>query len=220
MLLVDYGVDQADVSRLDPNSNYIWKKVHQEFNDFCRALTGCAQCCKMGSPTLCQFVPLARRLRDLNSHLLTDQSHFDFSDLAIMLYYYDTHRRPLEPTIYKNGRTGYFGVLQELISEVLIRGTNRLQRKLSVNVNKLIPKVVRDPKQRKRMISIAEDIAVQHGLCLYRSAKSVISKPLFERIYKDGFLVQKQRMSWVERFNNACTLQASKRRELGIKRDE
>ena len=35
-----------------------------------------------------------------------------------MLYYYHTHRRPLDRTSYKNGKTGYFGVLQELISEV------------------------------------------------------------------------------------------------------
>jgi hypothetical protein len=139
-------------------SSYIWKKVHQELNEFCRVLTDCAQCCKAGSPTLCQFVPLARRLSDLNSHLLSDQSNFkfDFSDLAIMLYYYDTRRRPLEPVVYKTVRTGYIGVLQELIFEVPLRGSNRLQCKLSLHVNELLPKVVRDPKQRKRMLSIAE----------------------------------------------------------------
>jgi hypothetical protein len=201
MLLVDYGVDQADTSRIGPR--YIWAKEYQEFNDFCRALVDCAQYCKQGSSTRCQFSTLAKRLTDLNSSFLGSQ--FDFSDLAIMLYYYDTHRRPLEPTSYKEGMTGYFGVLQELISEAPLKGTNRLQRKLSVDVNEFIPIVVKTPWQRKRMISIAEDIAAKYGLCLYRLAQS-ISKPLFEQRYKDGFLIQK--MNWVKAFKNSFTLWA------------
>jgi hypothetical protein len=36
----------------------------------------------------------------------------------------------------------------------------------------------------------------------------------------DGFPLDKQKTSWVERFNNACTLRTSKRRGLGIKRNE
>jgi len=198
MLLVDYGIDQADISGI--GLAYIWAEEHQEFNDFCRALVDCAQSCKQASSTLCQFDTLAKRLMDLNSSESSRYYRFDFSDLAIMLYYYDTHRRPLEPTSYNKGMTGYFGVLQELISEVPLRGTHRLQRKLSVDVNELIPMVVNCPWQRKRMISIAEDIAAQYSLCLYRPAQG-ISKPIFEKKYRDGFLIP---TNWVKRVKNTC----------------
>jgi hypothetical protein len=206
MLLVDYGIHQADMSGI--GRAYIWAKEHQEFNDFCRALVDCAQSCKQASSTLCQFDTLAKRLIDLNSYSLYSQ--FDFSDLAIMLHYYDTHRRPLEPTSYNKGATGYFGVLQELISEVPLRGTNRLQRKLSVDVNELIPRVVKDPWQRKRMIYIAEDIAAQYNLCLYRPAQG-ISKPIFEKKYRDGFLIPKT--NWAKRVKNTCKVWAVKTRD-------
>jgi hypothetical protein len=62
---------------------------------------------------------------------------------------------------------GYTGIIQKLISEIASRGSDRLQRKLSVDVNELMPKVVRDPGIRQRMITAAEGIAAQHGLCLY-----------------------------------------------------
>ena len=207
MLLVDYGIDEADISGI--GWEYIWAKEHQEFNDFCRALVDCAQSCKQSSSTLCQFDTLAKRLIDLNPSFLYCQ--FDFSDLAIMIYYYDTHRRPLEPTSYNKGMTGYFGVLQELISEVPLRGTNLLQRKLSVDVNELIPRVVKDPWQRKRMIYIAEDIATQYNLCLYCPAQG-ISKPIFEKKYRDGFLIPKT--NWVKRVKNTCKLCAFKGRDF------
>ena len=202
MLLVDYGIHQVDMSGVGP---YIWAEEHQEFNNFCQALVECAQSCKQASSTVCQFDTLAKRLMDLTSFL---HPRIEFSDLAIMLYYYNTHRRPLEPTSYNEGMTGYFGVLQELISEVPLRGANRLQRKLSVDVNELIPKVVRDPWQRERMISIAEDIAEQYNLCLYRPAQG-ISKPTFEKKYKDGFLIP---TNWVKRVRNDFTLWADQTR--------
>lgn len=74
---------------------------------------------------------------------------FNFSDLVIMLYYYNTHRKPLDSIDYDRGMTGYSGVLQELISEVPLRGANR---KLSVDVNELIPKNREGSYKRKRMI--------------------------------------------------------------------
>ena len=48
--------------------------------------------------------------------------------------------------------------------------------------DELIHKVVTDPRRRKRMILIAEDIAAQRGLCLYHVAKSIIKLP-FEKKY-------------------------------------
>jgi hypothetical protein len=208
MLLVDYGIYQADISGI--GLAYIWAEEHQEFNDFYRALVDCAQSCKQASSRLCQFDTLAKRLIDLN-YSTSLYPRFDFSDLAIMLYYYDTHRQLLEPSSYNKGMTGYFGVLQELISEVPLRGTNRLQRKLSVDVNELIPIVVKCPWQRTRMISIAEDIAAQYSLCLYYPAQD-ISKPIFEKKYRDGFLIPKT--NWAKRVKNTCKVWAVKGRDL------
>ena len=108
-----------------------------------------------------------------------------------MLYYYDTHRKPPSPVDYDNGMTGYFGVLQELISEVPFRGTCRLQRKLSVDINELIPKTVKDPNKRQRMISIVKNMAIQYNIPLYGTINN-ISKPPFERMYKEGF----RRRNW------------------------
>ena len=53
-----------------------------------------------------------------------------------------------------------------------------------------IHKVVRDPRRRKRMISIAEDIAAQRDLCLYHVAKSISKLPL-EKRYRNGFPIPK-----------------------------
>ena len=112
-----------------------------------------------------------------------------------MLYYYETHRKPLNSADYDSGMTGYFGVLPELISEVSFRGTDRLQRKLSVDINELIPKTVQDPSKMLRMVSIARNIARQYNIPLHGALRN-ISKPLFETIYKRGV----HRWNWGAKF--------------------
>lgn len=116
---------------------------------------------------------------------LLGEYKIDYSDLAIMLYYYNTHRKPVKAVDYESGITGYSGVLQELISEVPLRGSDRLQRKLSVDISRLIPKMVEDPDKRQRMIYIASDIAAQYNLTL-QAPTVKIRRPLFEREYVDG----------------------------------
>jgi hypothetical protein len=186
MLLIDYGIDQADDIRLEINFNCPeWPRARREFDKLCSALTEWAQ---FFPARFCHYLPTC--LYRLNYGL-----GFDKSDLAIMLYYYDAHRKPVSPADYSNGMTGYFGVLQELISEVPVRGTDRLQRKLSVDVNELIPKTVKDPVKRQKMISIARNIATQHNLPLCGTI-SHVDKPLFETIYKDGF----RKRNWGARF--------------------
>jgi hypothetical protein len=186
MLLIDYGIDQADDSKLDIGFNrYDWPKRRREFDDLCSALTEWAQCFPL---RFCYDI--ARWLGGLNS-----VCNFDLADLAIMLYYYDTHRKPPNPVDYDNGMTGYFGVLQELISEVPFRGTGRLQRKLSVDINELIPTTVKDPNKRRRMISIVRKITAQYNIPLYGTISN-INKPPFERMYKDGF----RRRNWEATF--------------------
>lgn len=188
MLLIDYGIDQADDLNLD--TSFTWRKwpkrVLLDFDDLCSGLIEWAQCFP---------VRFCHRFKDCLDGLNPD--HFDFSDVAIMLYYYNTHRKPLNPVDYRKGMTGYFGVLQELISEVPLRGTDRLQRKLSVDINELIPKTVKDPIKRQKMVSIVRNIATQYNLPLYRDISS-ISKPLFETRYKGGF----QRRNWGTMFKD------------------
>ena len=61
------------------------------------------------------------------------------------------------------------------------------------------------------MIYIAEDIATQYNLCLYCPAQG-ISKPIFEKKYRDGFLIPKT--NWVKRVKNTCKLWAFKGRDF------
>lgn len=84
-------------------------------------------------------------------------------DVATMLYYYQVHREPVAASDYKQGWTGYIGVLQEMIAEVSIRGRDRLERKLSLDAHILIPIFVRDWKLRSQMILMVQDLAAQHG---------------------------------------------------------
>jgi hypothetical protein len=80
-----------------------------------------------------------------------------------MIYYYRLHRKPVGAEDEKEGRTGYTGVLQEMIAEVPTRGTDRLERKLSLDAHLLIPRFVRDRKLRKQMLLIAQDVAAKSG---------------------------------------------------------
>lgn len=84
-------------------------------------------------------------------------------DIATMLYYYNTRSKPVSAEDHKQGRIGYTGILQEMISEIASRGPARLERKLSLDVHLLIPKLVRDREKRILMMTAARDLAAQHG---------------------------------------------------------
>ncbi|KAG7285986.1 hypothetical protein NEMBOFW57_008282 [Staphylotrichum longicolle] len=73
------------------------------------------------------------------------------------------HHEPVAASDYKQGWTGYTGVLQEMIAEVSIHGRDRLERKLSLDAHILIPVFVRDWKLRSQMILKVQDLAAQHG---------------------------------------------------------
>ncbi|CAJ2507768.1 Uu.00g089540.m01.CDS01 [Anthostomella pinea] len=133
----------------------------------------------------------------LNATLFTN-CRKDHADFALMLYYYHTHRQTLEPADYRDGMTGYTGVLQEIISQVPLRGNDELARKLSVDVNELIPKVVRDAGKRARMIAMAEDIADRFGIPLRATENCVLPKPVFDTTHQYGLAVKK-RTGWIGR---------------------
>jgi hypothetical protein len=178
MLLIDYGID----SELD--AGFIcdkWPPWRREFDDLCDALMEWTQRFPF---KYCFNFSLC--IDTLNyGPGITRTGGFAFSDLALMLYYYNTHRKPVNAVEYESGKTGYFGILQELISEVPLRGSDRLQRKLSVDIHKLIPKTVKDPDKQRRMISIATSIAAQHNLPVHAPAVK-IPEPRFEAEYSGG----------------------------------
>ncbi|KAK1762220.1 hypothetical protein QBC33DRAFT_564045 [Phialemonium atrogriseum] len=122
-------------------------------DSFYRYQTKCASHCKHGKfPDSDAWKALKYPLRWLGMS--------DLADLAIVLYYYDTHRQPLDLAEYYKAMTGYTSVRQELIAKVPARGTVRLVRKLSVGVNQFIQKYVRDRDMRERWTAAAEDRAV------------------------------------------------------------
>jgi hypothetical protein len=84
-------------------------------------------------------------------------------DVAVMLYHYYSRRKPVNAEARRHGWTGYTGVLPEMLAEVPTRGTDRLQRKLSVDVHYFIPTHVRNQKMREEMIDIARDLARSCG---------------------------------------------------------
>lgn len=81
---------------------------------------------------------------------------------ATMFYYFHTRRKPISDLARKEGHTEYTGILQEMIAEVPTRGTDRLQRKLSLDVNWFIPKYV-DSDYRNGMVSMAYNLASRYG---------------------------------------------------------
>ncbi|KAL2022984.1 hypothetical protein VTK56DRAFT_4199 [Thermocarpiscus australiensis] len=102
-------------------------------------------------------------------------------DVATMIYYYRLHRKPVDAEDHKEGRIGYTGVLQEMIAEVPTRGTDRLERKLSLDVHLLIPRFVRDRKLRKQMLLIAQDLAAKYGCQL--APPKMPKPPMWRRLF-------------------------------------
>ncbi len=65
--------------------------------------------------------------------------------------------------------TGYTGILKELVDEIPTRGSERLRRKLSVDVHCLIPRLFGRyyPEMAKKMTAMANELAVRHGISLW-----------------------------------------------------
>jgi hypothetical protein len=87
-------------------------------------------------------------------------------DAATLLHWYHTRRKPVDEEDRKKGWTGYTGVLQEMIDEVPTRGTDRLARKLSLDVHMLIPRYVWGKEKRKQMMAFVRALANQYGLSI------------------------------------------------------
>ena len=160
MLLVDYGFPGYPVSRLGatPGLNALWS-----FQRFAGFLAAVAWRWKQGIALPNQ------EAWDLVTKVLAGSGPWGkYSPwaTATLLYDYHSHCEPVRPEARSQGWMGYTGVLRELVAEVSTRGTDRLERKLSSDVHYRIPSLVRDEKRRDQMISIARDLASQHGFDL------------------------------------------------------
>ena len=132
-----------------------WK----HFENFSRFLTAVA--CRWNDGHLPEPAPweyIARKMDAFEIYGL------DVWDAATLIYYYDTHREPVDSESAKGGWTGYTGVLQEMIDEVPKRGTDRLARKSSLDVNLLIPKFVSNREKRELMLYKARRLAQEYHL--------------------------------------------------------
>lgn len=88
------------------------------------------------------------------------------SDMALMCHWFCTRRRRLAETEAREGLTGYTGVLQEMVDDVPHKGKTRLIRKLSVDVNLMIPTFVVDPEEQAVMVREATRLALQYRIPL------------------------------------------------------
>lgn len=166
MLHVDYGFPAYPLRAAQefPGGAFL-EKDWPYFNTFCSYLVATARRWKQGRiPGPKDWFVIGKGIK----------FGLDAEDAAILLHQYHTNREPVDHRDHQNGWTGYTGVLQQLLADIPSRGTERLLRKLSLDVHVLIPKYVKDRETRGAMISIARDLARKHGL--------LIDFPLFKRI--------------------------------------
>lgn len=160
MLLVDYGSPPCPVRfpRLYPRQFFL-DLYWTPFENFSHFLTAVA--CRwnegrLPDPPAWEYI--ARKMDPF------DRDGLDVCDAATLIYYYHTRREPVDSESAKRGWTGYTGVLQEMINEVPKRGTGRLARKLSLDINLLIPKFVSDREKRELMLYKARRLVQEYSL--------------------------------------------------------
>ncbi|EQB59222.1 hypothetical protein CGLO_00439 [Colletotrichum gloeosporioides Cg-14] len=201
MLLVDYGMEAPPVRVYRPFAdkkaeNDMWKCDWPMWHALCAAVSEIAQSCTRGRPVkniIRKAVICLRFLASISpaTGAVFGKSHYEY-DLALMLHHYHTRRTHLQPLEYWKGRTGYQGILQELIKDVPRVGTERLMRKLSVDFNENIDKFVSDYAKRRAMKAVAKRVAVRHGIELVAPKATGLGTPLIELYYKNGLPKREQ----------------------------
>jgi hypothetical protein len=163
MLLIDYGFGECAMRPLiDEVSFGAYHDFWPCFLDFSAYLAMFVDRCRHG-----QRPSISEDWSFLLKVLCEFDRHFKVTEVALMIYYYHKHHRELTRSQYLEGMTGYTGVMSELIAEVPSRGPQRLMRKLSLDINKVIPNCVQDRCAREMMIGKAEGLALQYGITLY-----------------------------------------------------
>ncbi|KAK1840593.1 hypothetical protein CCHR01_16792 [Colletotrichum chrysophilum] len=203
MLLVDYGMvaHPVRVERFFDDQGRptgdAWKRDWPIWHTICAVVSEMAQSCARVEPD--KFIIRSAsnwfwRLSFLSParSYLGARSHFEY-DLALMLHHYHTRPTYLQPQEYWKGQTGYQGILQELIEDVPRVGTERLMRKLSVDLNENIDKFVADPAKGKTMKQIAKGIAARYGIELVAPKTRGLGTPLIELYYRNGALKKEEK---------------------------
>lgn len=127
---------------------------------------------------LSDFVDCLRVVRPSNEQLELAGEFFDrvfgpssrngllVSDIALLLYHFHTHRQIPEDNERNLQETGYTGVLQDLVKNIDRDGKERLERKLSVDFNELIPFVVDGPWHKAMLQDEIRRHAVRYDIDL------------------------------------------------------
>ncbi|KAL1857439.1 hypothetical protein Daus18300_010412 [Diaporthe australafricana] len=193
MLLVDYGLGEHPLRTLDSEFRCVPNHRPRVFCEhFCHNLTKMADDCRDGKDI--GHTRMALMDECIQGYKDDSSANDDFSDVSLMLYYFNTRRRNISNDDFNNGRTGYTGVLDEMISEIPVIGTDRLTRKLSVDVNKLIPQYVRAEESRTKMIALAERTAVEYGI-LIQAPVFAFERLMMPSIHDSGSLRLLSRIS-------------------------
>lgn len=161
MLLVDYGIGECPLrkprfTRSSKIRRYLTPALYQLGENLSDIANGCGE----------TQVPIFSQWDARNEHLTSAKLGRcgDIGDVALMLYYFHTHRRAITTDEFNNGLTGYTGVIAEMVAEIPNVGADRLLRKLSVDLNIMIPKHVRDPGRVARMTDVVESTARENGI--------------------------------------------------------
>jgi len=152
MLHVDYGLPAYP-----PGELVGWRR----FEDFAGLLTASARQWRRG-----EAVPAGEDWELLGSvlwYLSNVMWGLTVWDVAVLFYLYYTHRTAAAEVDWAKGWTGYTGVLQEMIAKVATRGTDRLERKLSLDVHYLIPECVQGWERQAELMVMAMDVARRYG---------------------------------------------------------
>lgn len=165
MLFVDYGIGEFPLrkprfawARRTGTTRKLWMPALYQLA--ARLSDHAGECCLegMAPPTMRWY----RISEDIDTAKLTRCG--DLTDVALMLYHFHTHRRIITKPEVNIGLTGYTGVIDEMEADVPKVGSDRLLRKLSVDLNIMIPKHVQDPDRRARMVEAIESIARKHEI--------------------------------------------------------
>ncbi|KAG8163871.1 hypothetical protein KVR01_005789 [Diaporthe batatas] len=157
MLLIDYNIEERPLRPLDPEPAWITHYMSRVVcHGVCKRLVQFTDECRNGKDIpyrrLAWMDTLIQRYEDST---VAD----DYSDIGLMLYFFWTRRREITREEYLAGMTGYTGVLHEMLCEIPVVGKDRVIRKLSVDVHKLIPHCVHDESSRTQLISKARWMA-------------------------------------------------------------
>lgn len=163
MFLVDYGFGEPPLT----GSSLFFGNLTTlpDFLCFGRLVAEFAYDCTNDSITKSYLLKASKQISRSCFKWWSDQRS---ADIAMMAYWLYTRRRKISSSEYDVGLTGYTGVLQEMVSEIPEKGVGRLRRKLSVDVNELIPRYA-PGHTRDLLIGAARDLAAQYGISLTTS---------------------------------------------------